>query len=147
MFFDQEAVQFSYPPSLETGGRFTVDEIQELLSHIQSGDHYSMISPSSNSQGSIRAVYLTEDRKRKRMISNRESARRSRWRKKRHLEGLTDEVNRLGNENQELKNQLGMILHQVLVVSGENDRLRSEAISLLLRLSDLYQILSTPRRH
>lgn len=38
-------------------------------------------------------------RKRKRMESNCESARRSRMRKQKHLENLTEEASRLQNEN------------------------------------------------
>ncbi|KAJ7958288.1 Basic-leucine zipper transcription factor [Quillaja saponaria] len=138
MFSEQEAVQFSYPPVFETG--FTADEIQELLSLIQSGDPSS---PSSGSHESNGLVYMNQDRKHRRMISNRESARRSRWRKKRHLADLTDQVNRFKVEKRELKNQLGLIMHQLYVVSRENDLLTYESITLLHRLSGLHRILST----
>ncbi|XWS21312.1 hypothetical protein CRYUN_Cryun30bG0045000 [Craigia yunnanensis] len=71
------------------------------------------------------------------MISNRESARRSRWRKKRHLENLTDEVNQLNIENQQLKNRLSLVINQCHVVWRENEQLRSESIALWAKLLDL----------
>ncbi|KAI4337078.1 hypothetical protein L6164_015533 [Bauhinia variegata] len=139
-FLEDEAVQFPFPgPILET--MLTADEIHELLSIIdESGDPGS---PNSGSQESNRSVCSTDERRRRRMISNRESARRSRWRKKQHLENLTNKANRLKMENRQLKSQFGMIMHHHLLVSGQNEQLRSESISLLTRLSDLYRILGT----
>ena len=133
----EESVQFPFPV-LET--MLSAGEIEELMSLIQAEDP---ASSSSGSQGSSRAVYSVDERKRRRMISNRESARRSRWRKKRHLEDLTKQVIRLKTENRELKSRFAMLMHQLILVSGENDRLRSESITLLARLSDLYRFLST----
>ncbi|GAB4839278.1 hypothetical protein Ancab_028805 [Ancistrocladus abbreviatus] len=77
----------------------------------------------------------------RRMISNRESARRSRWRKKQHLENLTNQVNRLKFENRESKNRLDLVKYQSHVVKRENDQLRVESILLRQRLSGLYRIL------
>lgn len=131
MFCSEEAVQFQYGPVFEA------DEVEELL---------SLLRPSSNnsgSEGSGRAVYSVDERKRRRMISNRESARRSRWRKKRHLENLTDQVNRLKVENRDLKNRLGLLVQQCHVAWRENDRLSSEFLALQSRLSDLCSILVT----
>ncbi|XP_061371998.1 basic leucine zipper 4-like [Gastrolobium bilobum] len=138
-FHDDEAVQFPSPPVLET--MLTESEIQSLFSLInQSGDP---ASPSSGSQGSNRVVYSTEERKLRRMQSNRDSARRSRYRKKKHLENLRNQVNRLRIENRELKNRLAYTMHQHLLLSLQNDQLRSESVALLATLSDLYGILGT----
>ncbi|KAI4316589.1 hypothetical protein L6164_024558 [Bauhinia variegata] len=134
-FFDEEEVQFPFPCPI------TADEIQELLSFIdQSGDP---ASPNSGSQDSNRSVYSMDERRRGRKISNRESARRSRWRKKQRLENLTNKANQLKMENRELKYRLGMTMHCHLKVSGQNEQLRSEAISLMTRLSDLCRIIGT----
>ncbi|POO03724.1 Basic-leucine zipper transcription factor [Trema orientale] len=129
MFLSEEAVQFQYGPVLED------NEIEELLSLLRPG------SNNSGSEGSSRAVYSVDERKRRRMLSNRESARRSRWRKKRHLEDLTDQVNRLKVENRDLKNRLGSVAQQCHVAWRENDRLSSEFLALQSRLSDLCRVL------
>ncbi|MED6130706.1 hypothetical protein PIB30_003284 [Stylosanthes scabra] len=113
-----------------------IDDLFSLINHLPA-------SPSSGSQGSNRAVYSTEERKLRRMQSNRESARRSRGRKKKHLENLTVQLNRLRLENRELKNRLVATMHQHLLVSLENEQLRSESIALGSTLSDLCEILRT----
>ncbi|KAI9106936.1 hypothetical protein K1719_022464 [Acacia pycnantha] len=136
-----ESLQFLPCPLLET--MLTPGDVQELLSLIQAEEDPA--SPSSCSQGSSnRAVYSLDERKHRRKQSNRESARRSRWRKKRHLENLTNLVNRLKTENRQLKNQLGFTLHQHLIFSLENAQLRSESEILMTRLSHLYRALGTP---
>lgn len=151
MFFsEEEEVLFQYPV-FETA--FTETDMEELLSLFQPGNSGS---PNSGSEGyaqsqaqspsqsqSDRAIFTVEERKYRRMVSNRESARRSRWRKKRHLENLTNQVNRLRVENRNLKNRLGYVAHQCHVAWAENDRLRSEFLALWARLSDLCRILET----
>ncbi|KAF5739842.1 putative Basic leucine-zipper 4 [Tripterygium wilfordii] len=133
MFASEEAVQFHYPV-LETG--LSPSEIQELLSQIE-----LPTTPNSGSEVLNRSVYSVDERKRRRMISNRESARRSRWRKKRHLEELTEQVKQLEVVNHDLKNRLGSTLAQCHVLWRENDMLRSESVALRARLLDLYQLL------
>ncbi|XP_047168839.1 basic leucine zipper 4-like [Vigna umbellata] len=131
MFFHEEA-----QPVLEI--MFTPTEIEELFSLVN-----EPLSPGSGSQESNRVVRSTHERKLRRMQSNRESAQRSRWRKKRHLENLTNQANRLRMENRELKNRLCLTMHQNLLLSLENERLRSESVTLMATLSNLYQILAT----
>lgn len=135
MFFAHEAVQLEHPVH---GPGFTANEIQELLSLLQSP------SPTENSgsRGSNQAVYSIDERKRRRMVSNRESARRSRWRKKKHLEDLTQQLNRLKIQNRELQNRLGSIINQSHVLWRENGRLMSESVALKARLSDLRLVLA-----
>ncbi|OIV97675.1 hypothetical protein TanjilG_12433 [Lupinus angustifolius] len=119
-----------------------------MLSESEIHDLFSLINqweedPSSVSHGSNRAVYSTEERKMRRMHSNRESARRSRCRKKRHLENITREANRLRIQNRELKNRLSSTMHHHLFLSLQNEKLKSESIDLMSKLLDLYQILGT----
>ncbi|KAK7311393.1 hypothetical protein RJT34_09509 [Clitoria ternatea] len=132
---EAEAVQVPCPPVLKT--TLTESEILDLFSHInQSVDP---ASPGSGSQGSNRAVYSSEERKMRRMQSNRESARRSRFRKKKHLENLTSELNRLKIENRELKNRVALTMHHHLLLSLQIEHLQSESLSLMATLSDLRQ--------
>ncbi|KAK7291042.1 hypothetical protein RIF29_05903 [Crotalaria pallida] len=138
-FMDDEAVRFSCSSVLET--MLTPEDIEELFSLINQPSDPT--SPTSGSQGSNRVVYSTTERKIRRMQSNRESARRSRWRKKRHLENITNQVNRLKAQNRELKNRLGLTMHHHLLLSVENESLRSESVALMAKLSDLYRILGT----
>lgn len=134
MFLGEEAAAQFQLPVLET--RFTADDIQEWLSDL-------LQSNSGSSEGSTRAVYSDDERKKRRMISNRESARRSRWRKKKQLEDLTEELNRSAVENQVLKNELNIVLNQCYLLWKENEQLTSEYVALRTRLSNLYRILGS----
>jgi hypothetical protein len=150
-------MSFCEGPGLEETGGFTPNDLQELWSllqpkdsvcPVQSGDSVSpvqysrdSVSPNSGSEGSSRAVYTDRERRLRRKESNRLSAQRSRWRKKRHHEELKDQVNRLKTENEELKNRLVSALHYCHVVRSHNEMLRSESTALYDRLSDLYIIL------
>ncbi|KAL1190410.1 bZIP transcription factor 2 [Cardamine amara subsp. amara] len=84
---------------------------------------------------------MTDERKRKRMESNRESARRSRMRKQSHIDNLQNQVNRLDVENRELGNRLRLVLHQLQRVNMDNNRLVTEQEILRLRLSEMRRIL------
>ncbi|EEF28805.1 basic leucine zipper 4 [Ricinus communis] len=84
---------------------------------------------------------VIDERKRRRMISNRESARRSRMRKQKHLENLRNQVNRLRVENREMTNRLRFVLYHWQSVRRENDQLRSEHSMLRQKLSNIRQIL------
>lgn len=95
-------------------------------------------SPAGSNSGSDPVV---DERKRRRMISNRESARRSRMRKQKHLENLRAQVNRLRVENRELKNRLRLASHHCHLVQTENHRLQSEELHLRRKLSDYHGIL------
>ena len=126
-------LDFQFPVLDET-------EIQKLLSLFQT-DH--QVASQSGSEDTNPAVCSTDERKRKRMISNRESARRSRWRKKKHLENLSNEVNRLLVQNREYKHRLGSVTHQCHLVGRDNERLTYEYLALRTKLYDLYRILVT----
>lgn len=84
---------------------------------------------------------VVDERKRRRMISNRESARRSRMRKQKHLENLRNQVNRLRVGNRDTMNRLRLVTHHYQLVRIENDRLRSESVVLRQRLWDIRQVL------
>lgn len=84
---------------------------------------------------------VMEERKRRRMISNRESARRSRMRKQRHLDNLRNQVNRFRMENRELNNRLQFLLHHSNRLRTENEWLRSERTLLRQKLATITQFL------
>ncbi|KAF3439087.1 hypothetical protein FNV43_RR17362 [Rhamnella rubrinervis] len=88
-----------------------------------------------------RPVPVVDERKRRRMISNRESARRSRMRKQKHLENLRNQVNRFRVENRELTNRLRFVSYHFQRVCTDNLRLRSEYSMLQQKLSDVRQLL------
>ncbi|CAH2047323.1 unnamed protein product [Thlaspi arvense] len=112
----------------------TGDEITEILAFLQS-------SNSDNPSGSNELVEPFDEKKRRRTMSNRESAKRSRLRKKRRFEDLTEEVNRLNLKNQELKKQLANVLSSGNFLSRENNRLKTESVCLEIRLLELYRFL------
>ena len=73
---------------------------------------------------------LIDERKRRRMISNRESARRSRMRKKRQLHELWSQVVRLRMENHDLMEKLNNLSESHDQILLENKRLKEEVSNL-----------------
>ncbi|KAH6798662.1 basic leucine-zipper 42 [Perilla frutescens var. frutescens] len=80
---------------------------------------------------------VIDERKQRRMISNRESARRSRMRKQRHLDELWSQVLRLRTENHSLIDKLNHVSESHDKVVQENARLKEEASDLRQMLTDL----------
>lgn len=145
MMCSEDPVYLEFPPVLDD--IFNASEMNELLSSFQQQietelpSHSQSHSQSTSGSETTRSVYSVEERKRRRMISNRESARRSRWRKKRQLEDLTNEVNQLRHENRELKNLLSILTHEHQAVQRQTGPLLAESILLRQKLSGLFQIL------
>ncbi|KAL1810015.1 hypothetical protein DCAR_0729673 [Daucus carota subsp. sativus] len=82
-----------------------------------------------------------EERKQRRMISNRESARRSRMRKQKHLENLRNQVKRFKIGNRDMMNRLHTMIIHSRIVRMENERLQVESVMLQQKLWDMRQIL------
>ena len=110
-----------------------------------------MGSSSGNSSGSTQLqnsgseedLQLAMDqRKRKRMQSNRESARRSRMRKQKHLNDLMAEVAQLSKENNQILTRTSITTQHYLNVEAENSVLKAQMDELSQRLQSLNDILN-----
>ncbi|EOX97947.1 Basic leucine-zipper 44 [Theobroma cacao] len=100
----------------------------------------STLLQNSGSEEDLQA--LMDERKRKRMISNRESARRSRMRKQKHLDDLMAQVTQLRKENHQIITRINIITQHYLNVEAENSVLKAQANELSHRLQSLNEINS-----
>ncbi|KAK6240900.1 Basic-leucine zipper domain - like 10 [Theobroma cacao] len=100
----------------------------------------STLLQNSGSEEDLQA--LMDERKRKRMISNRESARRSRMRKQKHLDDLMAQVTQVRKENHQIITRINIITQHYLNVEAENSVLKAQANELSHRLQSLNEINS-----
>lgn len=100
----------------------------------------SYSTSSSMEEGELAA--LVDLRKRKRMISNRESARRSRMRKQKQLDDLMAMVGQLRKDNQQIVANLGLTTQHYAAVETENSILRAQVAELSHRLQSLTEIIA-----
>ncbi|KAG9143601.1 hypothetical protein Leryth_019191 [Lithospermum erythrorhizon] len=80
---------------------------------------------------------IIDERRQRRMISNRESARRSRMRKQRHLDELWAQVMRLRTENNNLMEKFNQVSESHDKVVQENKKFKEEISDLRRMLSDI----------
>ncbi|KAG6509656.1 bZIP transcription factor 44-like [Zingiber officinale] len=99
----------------------------------------SILLQNSGSEEDLQA--LIDQKKRKRKISNRESAKRSRMRKQKHLDDLTAQVNQLRKDNSQISTYLSLTTQQYFAMETENSVLRTQMMELNNRLQSLYEIL------
>ncbi|KAD1462635.1 hypothetical protein E3N88_42805 [Mikania micrantha] len=85
---------------------------------------------------------LMDQRKRKRMQSNRESARRSRMRKQKHLDDLTDQINQMKKDNAQILTTINVTTQQFVHVDADNSVLRAQIGELSQRLDYLNEIIN-----
>ncbi|MFS7947913.1 putative transcription factor bZIP family [Helianthus anomalus] len=91
---------------------------------------------STSDEADEQQLSLINERKRRRMISNRESARRSRMRKQKHLDELWSLVVWLRSENQQLVDKLNSFSETHNKVVQENTQLKEEVTGLRQMVTD-----------
>lgn len=97
-----------------------------------------------SSESDADARYLgSDEKKRKRMLSNRESARRSRMRKQKHLEDLTREMGALERENREIIKAYKEKVHGHLGLQSENEALLAEKAALMNHLNGMESMIGS----
>ncbi|KAG6591294.1 bZIP transcription factor 44, partial [Cucurbita argyrosperma subsp. sororia] len=103
----------------------------------------SQIAVQNQSSGSEEELrQLLDQRKRKRMQSNRESARRSRMRKQQHLDGLMAQLSQLRENKNQIISRINLATQLFLNVEAQNSVLRAQIVELTHSLESLNQILS-----
>lgn len=100
----------------------------------------STLMHNSGSEEDLKA--MIELKKRKRMISNRESARRSRMKKQKHLDNLISQVTHLRKENQHIITGVNITTQQYLNIEAENSVLKAQVGELSYRLQSLDEIIT-----
>ncbi|WCJ25487.1 basic leucine-zipper 43 [Euphorbia peplus] len=119
--------------------RFTAPYSSQIPTQLQefSLQSSSLSNNSTSDEADEQQLSIINERKKRRMISNRESARRSRMRKQKHLDELWSQVVWLRNENQQLIDKLNHVSESHDQVLQENAQLKEETYELRQMLSDM----------
>ncbi|CAL9782509.1 unnamed protein product [Musa acuminata subsp. burmannicoides] len=97
------------------------------------------IRRASSSEGDSQPVI--DERKRKRMLSNRESARRSRMKKQQHLNDLMNQMAHIKIQNSQIAEQTDLVTQQYTKVESDNAVLRAQLSELTDRLQSVNSVL------
>ncbi|CAN4110965.1 unnamed protein product [Withania somnifera] len=84
-----------------------------------------------------------DEKKRKRMISNRESARRSRMKKQKLLQDLTAEVSRLQAANKNIITKIDETNERYAIFVAQNNVLKAQVMELTDRLRYLNDVINS----
>ncbi|CAA0831984.1 basic region/leucine zipper motif 53 [Striga hermonthica] len=82
-----------------------------------------------------------DERKQKRKLSNRESARRSRMRKQQHLDELVAQVGQLQDESKKMRQMIDGATQLYINFASENNVLRARVSELADRLHSLNSVI------
>ncbi|KAE9603560.1 putative transcription factor bZIP family [Lupinus albus] len=85
---------------------------------------------------------LMDQRKNKRKVSNRESARRCRMRKQNHIDDMMNQVSQLTKDKSEILTSVNITTQHYLNVEAENSILRAQIIELNQRFESLNGIIN-----
>jgi len=85
---------------------------------------------------------INDERRERRMLSNRESARRSRMRKQKHLDELRAQVAHMRAENRQILSSFDILTQRYRQVLEENSLLKTETLELSQRLHQLQQAIT-----
>ncbi|KAG0497159.1 hypothetical protein HPP92_001850 [Vanilla planifolia] len=94
-----------------------------------------------DSAASVAEHAAADLRRFRRMVSNREAARRSRLRKQRQLEDLRSRVGRLRLQKRTMSEHLASVSVVTAAYLQDNDRLAAEFAALRSRLSDIRRVI------
>ncbi|KAE8675755.1 hypothetical protein F3Y22_tig00111644pilonHSYRG00066 [Hibiscus syriacus] len=103
----------------------------------RTGSSTSLRSPGSDED----FQQILNERKRKRMVPNREAAHPSRMRKQKHLDDLMGQVSQLTTENHQILTSINIAGELYLNIEAENSVLRAQMAELSGRLQSLNEIV------
>ncbi|XP_023772496.1 basic leucine zipper 43 [Lactuca sativa] len=99
----------------------------------------SVSNNSTSDEADTQQNDIIGERKRRRMISNRESARRSRIRKQRQLDELLSQLVHLRTDNQSIMEHLKQLAERHEKALEENERLKEETTDIRQKLDEIQQ--------
>ncbi|KAF8006663.1 hypothetical protein BT93_K0848 [Corymbia citriodora subsp. variegata] len=97
--------------------------------------------PTSSGSECNQRPMAVDERKRKRMESNRESARRSRKKKQKQVEDLLGQVSELQNANSQIAQNINVTTQKYMEIESANNVLRAQLMELTDRLRSLNSVL------
>ncbi|CAK9311438.1 unnamed protein product [Citrullus colocynthis] len=137
-------LQIAYHLSMEiSGAHFAAPENYGMIQNLNINELLSCIPVNSTSTSddgddlNHKFGVVIDERKQRRMISNRESARRSRMRKQKHLDELWSLVVRLRMENHSLMEKLSKLTDSQQQLLQENVKLKEEASDFRRMITDI----------
>ncbi|XP_022729072.1 basic leucine zipper 4 [Durio zibethinus] len=110
--------------------------------HPNSSTNFSSLSTEDDARDYQPSI--VDDKRLRRMISNKESARISRMRKKQHIEELKSQVNQLQTINGQLSQKLINLLDSNHEILQENAQLKEKVSTLHMVLADVFTTLKNP---
>ncbi|KAF1875952.1 hypothetical protein Lal_00006583 [Lupinus albus] len=122
---------------------FSVHKSYRMASSPGSGGSSSLQNSPYGSEGDQQPQHVMDQKKRKRMLSNRESARRSRMKKQKHLDGLIAQVDELNKENNQISTSVEITSQHYLKIEAENAIIRAQVAELSNRLQSLNEIIDS----